>query len=60
MTQDGPRYDYSAVAAAQILNTLDTDMPKADKFGRILFIVLDAMYLAETELKQLRATPSKN
>ena len=58
---NGPRYDWAAVASAQICNTLGdaADLPKHILFGRILFIVLDAMYLAEEELGRARREPSK-
>ncbi|WP_422929661.1 hypothetical protein [Singulisphaera sp. PoT] len=59
--ENGPRYDWAAAAAAQICNTLaGGDMPKHILFGRILFIVLDAMNLAEEELAESRQTPSRN
>ncbi len=58
---DGPRYDWAASAAAQILNLpLAADQPKAELFGRILFIVLDSIYAAENELNALRLEPSGN
>ena len=49
---NGPRYDYSAAAAAEILNLhFDPSQPKAVLFGRILFTILNAMNLAEAELR---------
>jgi hypothetical protein len=58
---NGPRYDHAAAASARICNLyLGTDMPKAEVFGRILFIVLEAMYAAERELNAERFEPSRN
>jgi hypothetical protein len=58
---NGPRYDWAAVAAAQIVNLyLGTDLPKPEVFGKILFIVLDAMYAADCELNAERFEPSRN
>lgn len=57
----GPRYDYSAAAAAEILNLhFDPSQPKAVLFGRILFTILNAMYRAEAELSGARWEPSEN
>jgi hypothetical protein len=57
----GPRYDYSAAAAAEILNLhFDTAQPKAVLFSRILFTILNAMNLAEKEREQARLEPSEN
>jgi hypothetical protein len=57
----GPRYDYSAAAAAEILNLhFDPSQPKAVLYGRILFTILNAMYLAECELAEARSQPSEN
>ncbi len=47
-----PRYDWAARAAAQIINLADPAAPRSVEFGRILFIVLDAMYAAQAELSQ--------
>ena len=47
---NGPRYDHSAAAAAEILN-LDPSQPKAIRFGRILFTILEAMNRADEELR---------
>lgn len=52
MTGIGPRYDWAARAAAQILTEADPFAPKAMEFGRILFIILDAMVAAQAELSQ--------
>jgi hypothetical protein len=58
---NGPRYDYSAAAAAEILNLhFDSLQPKAVLFGRILFTILNAMNRAEDELKAARSEPSSN
>lgn len=58
---NGPRYDYSAVAAAEILNLhFDPSLPEAILFGRILFTILNAMSLAEQELARTRWEPSEN
>jgi hypothetical protein len=49
---NGPRYDHSAAAAAEIINLhFDPSEPKAIRFGRILFTVLEAMYRADEELR---------
>jgi hypothetical protein len=47
---NGPRYDHSALAAAEILQ-LDPSQPKAILFGQILFTVLEAMNRADEELQ---------
>lgn len=61
MTDNGPRYDYSAAAAAHILNILwGSDEPKSILFSKLLFVILDSMYAAERELYQARYTPSEN
>jgi hypothetical protein len=58
---NGPRYDYSAAAAAEILNLhFDPSQPKAVLFGRILFTILDAMNRAESELAGERCEPGEN
>ncbi len=58
---NSPRYDYSAAAAAEILNLhFDPSQPKAVLFGRILFTILNAMNLAEEELGRSRIEPSDN
>lgn len=55
MSDNGPRYDWSAAAAAEILNLhFGKDEPKAVLFGKILFVILDAMYKAEEELSGIR------
>jgi hypothetical protein len=58
---NGPRYDWAAAAAAQIVNLhVGSDQPKAVIFGQILFIVLDAIYAAEREVNAGRFEPSRN
>jgi hypothetical protein len=58
---NGPRYDYSAAAAAEILNLhFDPSQLKAVLFSRILFTILNAMYLAEAELAGAQREPSDN
>jgi len=58
---NGPRYDYSAAAAAEILNLhFDPTQPKEVLFGRILFTILNAMNLAEQELARARWEPGEN
>jgi hypothetical protein len=55
------RYYHAAQVAAHIVNilTLDAGTPKAVLFGKILFLVLDAVYAVEEELK-LSLEPSDN
>jgi len=56
MSGNGPRYDWSAAAAAEILNLhFDPSQPKAVLFSRILYTILNAMYRAEEELHQAGA-----
>ncbi len=58
---NGPRYDYSAAAAAEILNLhFDPSQPKHVLFGRILFTILNAMNMAEEELARARWEPGEN
>jgi hypothetical protein len=58
---NGPNYDYSAAAAAEILNLhFDPLQPKPILFGRILFTILRAMEAAQEELRQGRCEPSEN
>jgi hypothetical protein len=58
---NGPRYDYSAAAAAEILNLhSDPGQPKAVLFGRILYTILNAMQMAEEELARGRREPGEN
>ena len=61
LPKDGPLYDYSAAATAEILNLhFDPSQPKAVLFGRILFTILNAMVAAEEELNEARFEPSVN
>jgi hypothetical protein len=58
---EGPRYARAAEASAQIVNQyLNSDRPKSEIFGRILFVILAAMYQAEEELGASRFFPSEN
>jgi hypothetical protein len=58
---NGPRYFYSAAAAAEILNLhFDPSEPKAVLYGRILFTILNAMYQADEELNAIRWEPGEN
>lgn len=58
---NGPRYDWSARAAAEVLNLhLDSSQSKTVLFGRILYTILNAMYRAEEELGAARWEPSEN
>jgi hypothetical protein len=58
---NGPKYDFSAAAAAEILNLhFDPSLPKPVLFGRILFTTLNAMDAAQAELTQGRLEPSEN
>lgn len=58
---EGPRYHYSAAAAAEILNLhFDSSEPKPVLFSRILFTILNAMHLAEEELNAARLEPNPN
>ncbi len=52
---NGPRYDHAAAAAARIVSLrLGSSEPGAEEFGKILFMVLDAMYAADRELNSGR------
>jgi hypothetical protein len=55
------RYYHAAEVAAHIVNclTLDAGTCKAELFGKILFLVLDAVYACEEELK-ISLEPSVN
>ena len=58
---NGPRYDYSAAAAAKILTLhFDPSQPKSVLFGCILFTILNAMNLAEQERERARWEPGEN
>lgn len=59
--EEGPRYHYSAAAAAEILNLhFDSSQPKAVLFSRILSTILNAMHMAEEELHAARLEPNPN
>ncbi len=62
MIEEGPRYHRAAEASAHICNLLSDNYPggKVQLYGRILFLILEAMYQAESELHQSRLTPSEN
>ncbi len=58
---NGARYDHSAAAALEIINQhCDPSQPKAIRFGRILFTILEAMNRAEDELSGIRSRPGDN
>ena len=58
---NGPKYDYSAAAAAEILNLqFDSSQPTAILYGRILLTILNAMNMAEAELRGIPWEPSEN
>jgi hypothetical protein len=58
---NGPRHNYSAAAAAEIINLhLDSSQPKPVLYGRILATILNAMHLAEEDLRQARWEPKEN
>jgi hypothetical protein len=62
MIEEGPRYARAYEATAEILNLhiFDPKKSKADLVGRVLFIILHAMYEAEAELHERQLTPSEN
>ena len=61
MSEEGPRYHRAAECAATICNLyLNTDMPKAQAYGRILYAILAAIYAAEDDLGRTRPEPSEN
>jgi hypothetical protein len=58
---NGPKYDWSAAATAEIMNLhLHSDAPTAVVFGRILFTILEAMDKADAELTRERLKISRN
>ena len=58
---NGPKYDYSAAAAAEILNLhFDPSQPKSVLHQRIMSTILNAWNLAEEELARARWEPSEN
>jgi len=62
MIEKGPRYHRAAEATARIVNLLCADWPgrKAVLFGRVLFMILDAMNAADRELHAQQSEPSNN
>ncbi len=61
VSNNGPRYDHAAKVAAMIINLhVNSDDQAAIRFGKILFLVLDAMYEAERELAEMRHIISRN
>ena len=58
MSDNGPFYDWAAAAAAEIVNLTDPNQPKAERFGRILFVILEAMRSANAGPSRLE--PSDN
>lgn len=58
MSDNGPFYDWAAAAAAEIVNLTDPQQSKSVRFGRILFVILQAMHSAHAELPPLE--PSDN
>jgi hypothetical protein len=54
------RYEHSAAVTAHIVNLLSADMPKAELFGKILFLIRSAMIDAQAELDGVRFIPSEN
>jgi hypothetical protein len=61
LSENGPRYDWSARVAAEIINLhLHSDDPPAVIFSKLLFLVLEAMYKAEEEISGIRYEPSEN
>jgi hypothetical protein len=62
MMEEGARYARSAEAAAVIVNLLAGDYPggKAQLYGRVLFLILEAMYQVSDDLAEGRYQPSEN
>jgi len=60
LSDNGPRYDHSALAAAEIVNLhLHSNEPAPVIYSKLLFLILDAMYAAERELKDAAFSRSK-
>jgi hypothetical protein len=59
---EGPLYYHAANSAAQVVNLLAGDYPggKSQLYRRVLFLILNAMREAETDMKQRWFEPSKN
>lgn len=49
------RYDAAAEVAAHIVNVIQTDRPKAELFGLVLALILDAIANSQPSLE-----PSEN
>ncbi len=62
MTEEGPRYHRAYEATVEILNLhiFDPEKSRVELIGKVLFIVLAAMYEAEAELREHRYQPSEN
>jgi hypothetical protein len=61
MMDEGPRYNESAKAAADIVNLyMNSNDPPAVKFAKILYRIKDAMDDAEREMAQFRMFVSRN
>jgi hypothetical protein len=60
LSNNGPRYEHAAKAAAEWLNLHDPSECKAQQFGRLLFLILSAIYAAEEEISGIRYEPSEN
>jgi hypothetical protein len=54
---DDARYAMAAATSATIVNLLiGSDLPKSERFQRILFLILEG----DRELERLRLEPSEN
>jgi hypothetical protein len=62
MIEEGPRYHRAAETAATIINLFAGDYAggKAQLYGRILFLILAAMYQVSDDLGEGRYEPSEN
>jgi hypothetical protein len=62
MIEEGPRYHRAYEATVEILNLhiFDPANSKSELVGKVLFIVLSAMYQAEEDLYESRSEPSEN
>lgn len=60
MADNGPRYDHALRAAAEVISVLKLSEPEAEQFGRVLFLILDAMYAADAELNGRIYEPSED
>jgi hypothetical protein len=60
-SEKGPRDDYALAAAILILTYhLDPGVPESDRCNRIVSVILNSMYRAESELAAARLEPSRN